>query len=277
MKKSIILVMVVVFATLALSACGDVVGKIAVTSFEKMQEKAQVTTTENKTSISSPTGNVFEYGTDGTAMRLPIAPFAEAGLDLNKLPEYITTKNDMLIIRQEYKARDFKTFVEKYRDKIDYHEALDHYGIDMGNGNKFEWAKDLETNDKDIVFVLNPKPFIDAGVNVENVKGFVYAEVEIKKGVKEFKLLYPFDLNNITAQTTPETTAQPSNDAPLASALPEIANPIQEKAVNQDKPILAPTQTPMPTASAKEAVATQSPMQTPQPKEKFDEFLLQVI
>lgn len=45
--------------------------------------------------------------------------------------------------------------VEKSRDSIGYHAALDHYGIDLENGNMFEWAKDISTNDKDIVFVLN--------------------------------------------------------------------------------------------------------------------------
>ena len=35
---------------------------------------------------------------------------------------------------------------------VGYHEKLDHYGIKLGDGNMFEWAKDMAKNDKDIVF-----------------------------------------------------------------------------------------------------------------------------
>ena len=84
------------------------------------------------------------------------------------------------------------------REKIGYHEKLDHYGIDLGNGNKFEWAKDLNKNDKDIVFVLDPQIFIDAGVDPAKVAGWAFAKVEIKdttgKTVSVEKFLKPFDL-----------------------------------------------------------------------------------
>lgn len=36
----------------------------------------------------------------------------------------------------------------KSRDSIGYHAALDHYGIDLENGNMFEWAKDISANDR---------------------------------------------------------------------------------------------------------------------------------
>lgn len=70
--------------------------------------------------------------------------------------------------------------------------------MDLGNGNKFEWAKDMSVNDKDIVFVLDPKILIDAGVIPENVNGWVYATVKMKdsKGrtVEVKKFLKPFNL-----------------------------------------------------------------------------------
>ncbi len=60
-----------------------------------------------------------------------------------------------------------------------------------------EWAKDIKTNDKDIVFVLNPQHFIDAGVDSTKVAGWVFAKVEIKddNGKTELvdKLLKPYD------------------------------------------------------------------------------------
>ena len=82
---------------------------------------------------------------------------------------------------------------------VGYHAALDHYGLSFGNGNVFEWAKDFTTNDKDIVFVLNPQTFIDAGVDVEAIEGWVFAKVEVMgadgKMTEVEKLLKPFDIN----------------------------------------------------------------------------------
>ncbi len=56
------------------------------------------------------------------------------------------------------------------RGSISYHMALDHYGVALGGGNMFEWAKDLGANDKDIVFVLDPEPLIAAGVDPQRWK-----------------------------------------------------------------------------------------------------------
>jgi hypothetical protein len=50
---------------------------------------------------------------------------------------------------------------------------MDHYGVNLANGNLFEWAKDMNTNDKDMVFVLNPEPFVSAGVKPDNIEGWV--------------------------------------------------------------------------------------------------------
>jgi hypothetical protein len=84
------------------------------------------------------------------------------------------------------------------RGSIGYHGALDHYGVNLGNGNLFEWAKDLDKNDKDMVFVLNPEPFIRAGVNPNQVAGWVFAKVPVDdengRPVEVDKLLKPFDL-----------------------------------------------------------------------------------
>ncbi len=49
----------------------------------------------------------------------------------------------------------------------------------LGNGNMFEWAKDMQKNDKDIVFVLNPQPFIDAGVDPAKVHPCLFVNLMI--------------------------------------------------------------------------------------------------
>ena len=94
----------------------------------------------------------------------------------------------------------YENIVKLKRDSINYHSALDHYGVNLGDGNVFEWAKDLSTNDKDIVFVLNPKVFIDAGVDPQKLEGWVFAKVETMdmngKPIEVEKFLKPFDLIN---------------------------------------------------------------------------------
>ena len=83
------------------------------------------------------------------------------------------------------------------RDRIKYHQALDHYGVDLGGGFVFEWAKDLRRNDKDIVFAFNPEPFLKAGVEPGKVEGWAFAKVTIMSGGKKIavdRFLKPFDL-----------------------------------------------------------------------------------
>jgi hypothetical protein len=98
----------------------------------------------------------------------------------------------------------YEKIVENYRDSINYHTSLDHYGVKLGDGNMFEWARDLKTNtatgenqDKDIVFVLNPQPLIAAGVDPGKVEGWKYLQVPVEENGKTeqvWKLLKAFDL-----------------------------------------------------------------------------------
>lgn len=142
------------------------------------------------------------------------APFLSSGLDITKLPQTEGIKYEiedgMLMLHFELSSARFApeaksslgaTFAEivkAERSRIGYHEKLDHYGIKLGNGNMFEWAKDMTKNDKDIVFVLNPEPFIAAGVDPSKMSGWVFAKVEMKddagKTIFVDKLLKPFNL-----------------------------------------------------------------------------------
>jgi len=158
-------------------------------------------------------------------LELDAKPFLDAGLDPNKLPENYfyyqgemmgDMSNDMLMVgtklgndRLSYRGSPtplaaYEQIVEKYRSSINYHTSLDHYGVKLGDGNMFEWAKDLSTNsstgenqDKDIVFVLNPEPLAAAGVDPEKVEGWVYAQVPVEENgqtTNVWKLLKPFNL-----------------------------------------------------------------------------------
>jgi hypothetical protein len=71
-------------------------------------------------------------------------------------------------------------------------------GHDLDNGNMFEWAKNLATNDKDIVFVLAPEPFIAAGTDPARIEGWAFTKVTVDdangKPVQVDKILKPFNL-----------------------------------------------------------------------------------
>jgi hypothetical protein len=138
------------------------------------------------------------------------APFFEAGLDAAKLPKIITVADGKITVGtklgdEEFHYRGNPTPLASYeqivnlkRDSIGYHGAMDHYGVNLAGGNMFEWAKDMNKNDKDMVFVLNPEPFISAGVDPRKVAGWVYAKVPVDdengRPIEVDKLLKPFDL-----------------------------------------------------------------------------------
>jgi hypothetical protein len=137
-------------------------------------------------------------------------PFIAAGLNADKLPENIAFFDSMLMVgtklgneKLTYKGEatplaSYEQVVNLKRKSIGYHGALDHYGVSLGDGNMFEWAKDMSTNDKDIVFVLNPAPFIAAGVDPNKIDGWAFAKVTVDdengKPIEVDKLLKPFNL-----------------------------------------------------------------------------------
>jgi hypothetical protein len=142
-------------------------------------------------------------------LELEARPFLNAGLDPGKLPEDIAFYDGKLMVGTKLGSNQLKYsgaptplasyehIVNLYRKTIGYHTALDHYGVSIGDGNLFEWAKDMSTNDKDIVFVLNPEPFIKAGVNPNAVQGWTFAKVPVDingKAVEVDKFLKPFNV-----------------------------------------------------------------------------------
>lgn len=196
----------------------DVVVTSGLKSFEALAAVPALNTQVNAdgyVTLTAPNGESVSLTTKPEAsdkdllLTLDLAPFVAAGLDITKLPEGYSTNDNQLIIASEFTdkayskaANDAVTalngLIAAQRDRFGYHEALDHYGIGFGNGNMFEWAKDMAKNDKDYVFVLEPTLLAEAGLNPETVEGWLYADVEVKgdNGQKQTvkKLLKPFDL-----------------------------------------------------------------------------------
>ncbi len=222
---------------LALGGCAatDIVAKVANTSFKAVADAAKSSVSFSKEDeswvLTSAAGDEVLFSTDfsrngaqgamASDMDKPDveftfdgAPFLAAGLDFAKLPMTDGIKYELdggrMMLHFELGSDKFPasaaasleaTFAEivrTQRTRIGYHEKLDHYGIKLGNGNMFEWARDMTTNDKDIVWVLNPEPFIAAGLDPAKLAGWVFAKVETKddagKTIFVDKLLKPFNL-----------------------------------------------------------------------------------
>jgi len=223
MKKKTGIFLIAAISAVTLSACAqtDVVGAVAKTSFAKVvTASGEAVTADDMNggwSLTAPDNTarfiwVKDFSASSThdvMLEFDAAPFIAAGLDTSKLPDGILNGDKLMVgtdlgdtvIKDSESATpssSFNEIVDNYRASVGYHEALDHYGVDLGGGNKFEWAKDMSTNDKDIVFVVDPEILISAGVNPENVEGWKYASVTVKdstgKSTDVMKFLKPFNL-----------------------------------------------------------------------------------
>jgi hypothetical protein len=223
-KKSFIGAGFLTLLMLTVVSCGklDVVGKESVKSFSAILDKApQEIITDEMTggwALFSPdettkfiwSKNYAESPLHDVMIVFEAQPFIDAGLDTNKLPENFTVFEGMIMVGTKLGQEvlkytgeatplaSYEQIVNLKRNSIGYHGALDHYGVNLGDGNLFEWAKDMSTNDKDIVFVLNPEPFIAAGTDPARIEGWAFAKVTVDdangKPVEVDKILKPFDL-----------------------------------------------------------------------------------
>ena len=208
---------------LALTACQglDVVGNGSAASFDALIQAMpnRVMPDENigGYALEAPDGSTrFLWSQDFSQdsvydawLETDITPFVEAGLQTGRLPEGMVHEG-ILVLGVDFGSnppsytgeptplKAYGEIIQSGRESIGYHAALDHYGVNLGGGHMFEWAKDMSANDKDIVFVLNPKPFADAGADPDKIPGWLHAKVDIMnakgKRVQADKLLKPFNI-----------------------------------------------------------------------------------
>ncbi|MDR3139255.1 MAG: hypothetical protein LBT95_06220 [Treponema sp.] len=203
-------------------SCGklDVVGTGSVQSFDKLlrQIPRELAPDPIGWSLSAPDGsarfvwsrNYAESPLHDVLLEFDAAPFIAAGLDPDKLPGNFVFKGGKIILgaklgteQLNYQGEvtplaSYEQMVKLKRGSIGYHGAMDHYGVNLGDGNLFEWAKDLNANDNDMVFVLNPEPFINAGADPARIEGWVFTKVMVDdangKPIEADKILKPFNL-----------------------------------------------------------------------------------
>lgn len=205
MRFNKLLFLLLLVTVLALTGCQatDVIAKVSVTSFE-----ALVKAVPDKVSNDSTKGGWAITGLDAKeriilsrdfsssfpdiALEFDAEPFLKAGLDVEKLPkdQYLyDASTEKIIMPFEYGGDKFspdteksvldtfKQIVKTHREIIGYHEEGDHYKITLMNGNSFAWAKDIKTNKMDMLFILNPKPFVDAGVDTSKIKEWTFTKM----------------------------------------------------------------------------------------------------
>jgi hypothetical protein len=200
----------------------DVVGTDSVKSFEKILKQIPQSVVLDEMNggwaLNAPDNsarfiwskNYAESPLHDVMLEFGAGPFIAAGLDPEKLLETIAiyegkimvgTKLGQEVLKYSGEATPLASYgqiVKLKRKSIGYHGALDHYGVNLGDGNLFEWAKDMNTNDKDIVFVLDPAPFIAAGTDPSRIEGWVFAKVTVDdengKPIQVDKILKPFNL-----------------------------------------------------------------------------------
>jgi hypothetical protein len=201
----------------------DVVGNDSARAFNDLLHSAPQLVSEDNAnggwSISAPDNSVRFFWSKNFAaspaydvmLEFAVAPFIAAGLNPEKLPENYAYYDGTLTVgtklgqeQLNYQGQitplaSYEQIVKLKRSSIGYHGQLDHYGINLGNGNMFEWAKNLTTNDKDIVFVLNPDPLIAAGADPARIEGWAFAKVTVDdangKPIQVDKILKPFNLD----------------------------------------------------------------------------------
>jgi hypothetical protein len=207
MKSNVSSIYIALLVLVIVTACGklDVVGADSARAFGEVLKVLPPDDAGYGWSISAPLDSaLFVWRGERASISFDASPFIEAGLDTSKLSNINDGK--IVFTRDFQKAdiertnplEDYRRIVSIARNAIGYHAALDHYNIDLGGGNMFEWAKDMGTNDKDIVFVLNPAPFIEAGVDPNAIDGWVYTKVPSMdangKEIEVDKILKAFDL-----------------------------------------------------------------------------------
>lgn len=203
----------------------DVVGSDSAAAFGRVLEAAPALVAPDEESggwsLAAPDGSArFSWGRSSGGsdpellLEADAAPFLSAGLEAGLLPEGYALRDGKLLLGTALSApassgaatplAAYEALVKDARGSIGYHSALDHYNISLGGGNLLEWARSLDKNsvtgeaqDKDLVFVLNPEPLIAAGVDPEQVAGWIYAPVTMEMGGKVaevYKFLKPFNL-----------------------------------------------------------------------------------
>ena len=172
----------------------DVVANYAVESFESLGEEIGLRGgNEQLYDVYSPDGTeAFSYG---ESVRLTVDPvwFIAAGFDPDKFGGEAAVEDSRLTIISDHVEgvvvtnddNIFDTFekvLRSNRHALEYHMDHDLFELHLGGGNTYRWAKDWRTNARGMTFVLNPQPLVEAGLEIENLEGWTFANINMMHG-----------------------------------------------------------------------------------------------
>ena len=205
MKKKIICLMVaavyaviVIASAIMLSASQklDIVANYAVESFERLGEGIGLDSYDKRLyDVYSPDGTeIFSFG-ESVRLTVDMALFTVAGFDPDRFGGEAAVEGTRFTIPSSNVEGvgaantnsvfdTFENVLRNNRHALEYHMDHDLFELHLGGGNTFRWAKDWRTNTRGMTFVLNPQPFINAGLEPENLEGWTLANINIMLGLE---------------------------------------------------------------------------------------------
>ncbi|MDR3263672.1 MAG: hypothetical protein LBT30_05110 [Clostridiales bacterium] len=198
MKKKMIYLLLIITAVV-LTACSvtDVIANYAVKSFKDLSAElgeARYQYDSGQHTLISPNGKEKFLWGERLAIEVDLSEFISAGLDVAKLTDFDVNGNILAIelenaktVTETEKFSALKKTVRTNRNALGFDEDMGHFGLSFGNEFAFEWAQHLDKNDKDMVFLLNPMPFIEAGLITEQLENWVYTKLKMMKDGKEYE------------------------------------------------------------------------------------------
>lgn len=142
----------------------------------------------------------FFWGGNKAGLLIDTRPFEAAGLDVAKLDGagnslftvYVELDRDA---NKKRAMSNFRGIVYAGSEKVSYDAESGYFSFDVGNGNIFKWTKDMSNDGMDVIFELNPKLLIEAGLNPNGIDGWKYTKVKVNidgAALDEWKLVKSF-------------------------------------------------------------------------------------
>lgn len=93
----------------------------------------------------------------------------------------------------------FNEIVKTYPENKGFHSALQHWGLKLPSGEKFEWSKDMSANKADFAMVMLADPLIEAGLDVNKLdpNEWLYKPAEKEDGQDlPNRLIRPYNVSD---------------------------------------------------------------------------------
>ena len=103
------------------------------------------------------------------------------------------TTDDSSLIKDA--ASSFDIIVLNNEENAVYHNELGHFGIQLKDGDKFEWTDDTSISDADFSISVNADEFIKAGLDIAKLNGSQFSYKEAS-GNEPNVIIYVYNVSN---------------------------------------------------------------------------------